>query len=122
VEYVGFLLIQRTGKQRKARGLDSDPLIEVAAQYQRVLDKRTLLRQRVKTITHTVELLNFARAIEDMGTHLSESLRRENFRVADLCSGNLEEGSGVDPRVEPSHRCRNSGIKRHGHASILQSH
>lgn len=41
VEYVGFLLIQRTGKQRKARGLDSDPLIEIAAQHLRVLDKRT---------------------------------------------------------------------------------
>jgi hypothetical protein len=124
VEYVGFLLIQRTGKQRKAYGFDSDPLIEVAAQHLRVLDKRTLFRQRVKTITHTVELLNFAQKRNRRHVHatLSESLRRENFRGADLCSGNLEEGSGFDPRVESSHRCRNSGIKRHGHASILQSH
>jgi hypothetical protein len=60
VEYVGFLLIQRTGKQRKAQGFDSDSLIEVAAQHMRVWTKRILFRQRVKTITHTVELLNFA--------------------------------------------------------------
>jgi len=44
------------------------------------------VRQRVKTVTHVVELANFVQDRTRMhGVHsFPESLRRENFRWADL--------------------------------------
>jgi hypothetical protein len=48
-----------------------------------------LPRQRVKTVTHIVELLNFVQdRIRMHGVRgFLESLRRENFRWADLVQG-----------------------------------
>jgi hypothetical protein len=48
-----------------------------------------LFRQRVKTVTHVVELLNFVQDCTRMhGVRcFPESLRRENFRWADLVQG-----------------------------------
>jgi hypothetical protein len=48
-----------------------------------------LVRQRVKTVTHVVELLNFVQNRTRMhGVRgFPENLRRENFRWADLVQG-----------------------------------
>jgi len=48
-----------------------------------------LPRQRVKTVTHVVELPNFVQdRIRMHGVHgFPENLRRENFRWADLVQG-----------------------------------
>jgi hypothetical protein len=48
-----------------------------------------LLCQQVKTVTHVVELLNFVqdRIRKAWGRGFLESLRRENFRWADLVQG-----------------------------------
>ena len=45
-----------------------------------------LLRQKVKTVTHIVELLNFVqdRTVMHGVRGFPESVRRENFRWADL--------------------------------------
>jgi hypothetical protein len=54
-----------------------------------------LPRQRVKTVTHVVELPNFVQdRIRMHGVHgFPENLRRENFRWADLVHLDPDKGS-----------------------------
>jgi hypothetical protein len=79
-----------------------------------------LPRQRVKTVTHVVELPNFVQdRIRMHGVHgFPESLRRKNFRWADLVQATLKRVRWFVSRGELPHECR-KWIKQHGHAFIL---
>jgi hypothetical protein len=55
---------------------------------ERVGDEGMFLGQKIQAVTHAVELLNFVQDwMRRHGPRLSSSLRRENFRWADLAQG-----------------------------------
>jgi len=64
-----------------------------------------LFRQRIKTVTHVVELLDFVQGSQwDTWAHsFPKDLRSGHFRWADFSSGKLKEGSRVSG-VEPPHK------------------